>query len=1458
MDAKLEELELRAYENDAKAQYKLAMYYKKQTDYKRFLDWLKKSAKADNADAKIELAKLYLEGNIVDKDEELAISLLSDEINTNEDAKLILGKYYISTRDEEKEKEGLSLLLSIANENSRATYEMGMGLCFLDDNAGKLWALNLDYNNMQNQEGEIAGCFSKLDLETIMNQDFKSKEMHYAGVRLLAKAKNMGEKRAAYGLAVVCSDNRFVNPDKELALNYLNELDNEYWIDKCFILNLWNDYDGIYEILSKEVCGGNIKDYLLARLYENYGFKKYDLCESDKLYKHLFNNIQSTVDDDEKIILSDLYCRGKGINKDIQKARQILNSCRVSYAQNRCGYDGELYYYNAYSEEKDLDLKKYYSKSISLYNKNIDFDNDKYIYMFVNSKVPYILEKSKLIYNKLYNDLKVSYCNKEIDENDIVSDISDMYISNIKKLSCLIAIFLYDNWNIEIENEFCYNNFLEDLFNNTTYNNYIKNIHKRIEELYKQQQVEFEDLMKEFFNDCNKAKVLKNTIKSKKTAQENMKYSPTFGDIIMGTIAYGTINDTRSEYYAYSEDVRSYIEASEDEKSDKLQEVKEKFAGKCVDNYSKKLRDIIDSEKLEQLYEKILIEKKDNISNIIRNKIISILKESGVVSKLFDSDFSGDELFEKCKNASEPLRYLLITLETDPTNKKYYEYAISNYGDSNGELYALAAMNGINIFDCINKIIENNIFESRENFEKVLNNLSVDKKKYIDEYNKKHEQMLNEKITCKKIEYSMDSEKQKILTADYEKFLMTFNADTSKYLNRYKSVANSYSQINELLDIKSEEREFSKIIKHLCVEILQCNDDDKKLITNEQLKLAEELASVYEQKKSIDKDDFVALSNKNNFLYDDKSEDEMINVVLKEKDVSSYITVSKRLKNMNPVYALLFAVKHCIYSDKYIDDNGKLCDMTPYIGELGNDMYVQPVYNGFVMYNDKWKELLSGKKSIEIDDVNQILKEFIYIGDLKYVIDKFCNSIHNYNDYEVISTFINKMYEKKQRLIKKTEGNKEVYDAFGILATEIGNDFSIKNRAKFLHLLNEKQYSSDVQNSLLKIAEEKFNESLFLTIEKFMDDVEKECSIKFCFKWSLYLKKYHSYSEENRAKIIPSYLSSLEEANELFIYDAKENYDLFILFFTIKRLHSGEKQGFALTNKGLIYTNEQNQNCMVKYESIISFELTSKFLSTNLMMVTNDGKLIELKNDFNSEILNNAPIYIKSVIKEISASDIYIGNQENIINDVTTESNNTVNNNHNIKTNENDLVQGIKHDTEERSDAVSVENIDITSLSEILKSYFAAHVAKGTATASSKLIAGLSLPSDCEIYYAQDSTLFGSGKNGFAVTNKGIYTRKMFEKNVLIRPLEVLKTAKKFSADKSTPGLLLDGEFFVECSMAENLVPLFNGLIDYLHKYKIECDNSEKVTDKQLKYCPECGTPTKIQAKFCSKCGHKF
>ena len=581
MDKNFEELELRAYENDAEAQYELAVYYKNKQNNKSYVDWLKKSAKLNNSNAKVELAELYLQGVLIDKDEDLAISLLEEELEVNKNARLVLGKYYVNTRDEENIKKGLDLLLSIAGENAKATYEIGMSLCFLDDDAAKLWALNLDYNYKQNDNGELPDEFTKLDFNTIVKEDFKSKDMQYAGVRLLDKAWNMGEKRAAFALAMVSSDNRFVNPDKSIALQYLNELDDTFWIEKCFILNLWKDYSGILKIL---------------------------------------NNAE----------------------------------------------DG-----NIYNEKLDLDLRKYYNKFISIYNKTLEFDDDKYTYMFVQSKIPCILERSRLIYSTLYDELQNVYQDKTLDEKEIIKDIIGFYQSNLMFLSGVIEDFVADNWDVDIESDFCYKDFLKDIFEDTEYNNYINNVVEYIKSSYDYQQIELDKLVDEFNADCKNANVLKNTIKSKKTAEENLFSPITLGDVVMGAIAYGTMEDTKNEYNEYSSDVRTYIEAAEEEKADILEHVREKLADRCVDDYLEKLKGIISSDELKELYNKVLESKNEKISVIICRKIMDILKEAGIVSKLFDYDFSGEELFEKCKNASEPLRYLLLALETEPTNKKY-------------------------------------------------------------------------------------------------------------------------------------------------------------------------------------------------------------------------------------------------------------------------------------------------------------------------------------------------------------------------------------------------------------------------------------------------------------------------------------------------------------------------------------------------------------------------------------------------------------------------------------------------------------------------------------------------------------------------------------------------------------------------------------------------------------------
>ena len=65
-----------------------------------------------------------------------------------------------------------------------------------------------------------------------------------------------------------------------------------------------------------------------------------------------------------------------------------------------------------------------------------------------------------------------------------------------------------------------------------------------------------------------------------------------------------------------------------------------------------------------------------------------------------------------------------------------------------------------------------------------------------------------------------------------------------------------------------------------------------------------------------------------------------------------------------------------------------------------------------------------------------------------------------------------------------------------------------------------------------------------------------------------------------------------------------------------------------LTNKGILYTDEQNEISMLDYNSIISFEVTRKFLSTKLMVVTSEGKIIELKKEFLPVIRWMMPLFI--------------------------------------------------------------------------------------------------------------------------------------------------------------------------------------------------------------------------------------
>ena len=76
--------------------------------------------------------------------------------------------------------------------------------------------------------------------------------------------------------------------------------------------------------------------------------------------------------------------------------------------------------------------------------------------MFVQSKIPCILERSRLIYSTLYDELQNVYQDKTLDEKEIIKDIIGFYQSNLMFLSGVIEDFVADNWDVDIESDFCY------------------------------------------------------------------------------------------------------------------------------------------------------------------------------------------------------------------------------------------------------------------------------------------------------------------------------------------------------------------------------------------------------------------------------------------------------------------------------------------------------------------------------------------------------------------------------------------------------------------------------------------------------------------------------------------------------------------------------------------------------------------------------------------------------------------------------------------------------------------------------------------------------------------------------------------------------------------------------------------------------------------------------------------
>ena len=145
----------------------------------------------------------------------------------------------------------------------------------------------------------------------------------------------------------------------------------------------------------------------------------------------------------------------------------------------------------------------------------------------------------------------------------------------------------------------------------------------------------------------------------------------------------------------------------------------------------------------------------------------------------------------------------------------------------------------------------------------------------------------------------------------------------------------------------------------------------------------------------------------------------------------------------------------------------------------------------------------------------------------------------------------------------------------------------------------------------------------------------------------------------------------------------------------------------------------------------------------------------------------------------------------------------------------------------------------------------------GISSAKPNIVKGLNIPEQENVIFAHDATLLGNGKNGFALTDKGIYSRGMLEKNSCITPYELLKNAKKFEwKDTGKTILMRDGGFLLYFCAPGKSELIYDAII-LLHKY-LNGESIEGLTDHRGVYCTKCGQLILDDSLYCFKCGNKI
>lgn len=314
-------------------------------DMNKSIYWCKSAAECGNTEAVRNLAILYTESNLDDKEYYEFLKTLA----SNGEALLRLYKYY---RDSNNNDEALSYLNAAVNlAYPESYYEIGLvyfnGLCGQAINKEK--AIECWRNGCDKQD---TSCMCMIGYGHL-NGDCVEQNINLA-IQLFEKASELGCLTATRELGVMYLRGDKVESNYEKAYNYLSSInDDEDALAYIGLMHIYGRYfeknnaEGINLILESINKGSTVGKGLLKEAFYNNALT----LEEDVQVCEYF--IQSDNDAESMWHLYVSYKNGNGVEKNFDKAMKWLEKA-VEYQNPRALLEMMKYYYLGDIVERDL------------------------------------------------------------------------------------------------------------------------------------------------------------------------------------------------------------------------------------------------------------------------------------------------------------------------------------------------------------------------------------------------------------------------------------------------------------------------------------------------------------------------------------------------------------------------------------------------------------------------------------------------------------------------------------------------------------------------------------------------------------------------------------------------------------------------------------------------------------------------------------------------------------------------------------------------------------------------------------------------------------------------------------------------------------------------------------------------------------------------------------------------